>query len=289
MISVKKDFKDIPGSLGKRTDPHPKRDIKCKFEDDVRIKLSAVYHDKCAYCESKDHLEIEHYRPKGKVSKDNEHKGYYWLAYEWSNLLLACRGCNNGKDAKGTKFPLDVGGKRVYSPPNDRSQWVSDSETCLNEKPLLLNPEIDTPEDQLEFLYDGLVREIEGKKEGEGKERGKETIIICNLNRDSLRLNKRKKIIDETIRDLIYQSYQLHKRCDNIESIDMNDFRLAYRLIFNKIKLGMESKSEFSRLYFYFYNNFNDFLDENDEIKNKLVDLKKIIKEAFAMFKQGVL
>ncbi len=62
--------------------------------------------DKCCFCESKvahiDAGDVEHYRPKGE-SKQTESDpvnklGYYWLAYEWDNLLIACQRCNRREE-----------------------------------------------------------------------------------------------------------------------------------------------------------------------------------------------
>ena len=71
-------------------------------DDEVRETLKTLYNSKCGYCEgeikvSNSTPRIEHYRPKNGIkgiSKD-KHKGYYWLGYEWTNLLLACEVCNN--------------------------------------------------------------------------------------------------------------------------------------------------------------------------------------------------
>src|SRR5215472_5170548 len=64
---------------------------------------------RCAYCESPvtstDFGDAEHYRPKGAVTGEDRkaveyggapHPGYYWLAYDWRNLLPACGQCNSG-------------------------------------------------------------------------------------------------------------------------------------------------------------------------------------------------
>lgn len=63
---------------------------------DVQHALSQLFHAKCAYCESQlgDALEVEHFRPKGGVTEEPSHFGYWWLAHSWTNLLPACPGCN---------------------------------------------------------------------------------------------------------------------------------------------------------------------------------------------------
>jgi hypothetical protein len=67
------------------------------------------------------------------------------------------------------------------------------------EEPFLLHPEIDEPKTFLSV-------EIANKNEGtalkglDGKnERGKQTIKICNLNREYLKLARKKNVIDEFV------------------------------------------------------------------------------------------
>ncbi|TBA20972.1 hypothetical protein ELH66_08155 [Rhizobium ruizarguesonis] len=63
---------------------------------DVKAALLDLFNDKCAYCELElgDALNVEHFRPKGRVEGEPAHRGYWWLASEWENLLPACNGCN---------------------------------------------------------------------------------------------------------------------------------------------------------------------------------------------------
>lgn len=76
----------------------------------VKNALIKAQHGKCAFCESKirhvDHGDVEHYRPKGGFRQSSneplEQPGYFWLAYVWENLFLACALCN--QSFKGTCF-----------------------------------------------------------------------------------------------------------------------------------------------------------------------------------------
>jgi uncharacterized protein (TIGR02646 family) len=95
----------------------------------VRESLDGAHRAKCCYCESIVSLDVEHFRPKNH---------YYWLAYEWSNLLLACRKCN---ELKGTKFPLEIEEHRALSQEDD----------CSRELPLFLDPATDSPEAHIEW------------------------------------------------------------------------------------------------------------------------------------------
>lgn len=166
----------------------------------VLPELERIYHGKCAYCESRTRhvatLQVEHYRPCRKVAEDDEHEGYYWLGYEWSNLLLACPKCN-GRSGKGNKFPIK--GKRVYLPPTD-SDGILDRNRChpkrpplCDEKPLLLNPETDEP--ALHFVFDKHCKIIGIT------DRGKATIRICRLDRELLN-RERRKVVDRFIREI---------------------------------------------------------------------------------------
>lgn len=179
--------------------------------DFIKEQLLAFFHGKCAYCE--DFMgnekingkpdwdwETEHYRPKAGVAEHATHSGYYWLAYECTNLLLACNACNHWS-RKGNHFPIEVEGNRLTEVDFiENENLIIDS---LNiylphfqlEQPILLNPVIDTPKDFLEFFADGTVR---GKNH-----RGDVSIQIYGLDRQTLR-TKRKKIVDRIRKSLAF-------------------------------------------------------------------------------------
>ena len=59
--------------------------------------LGRSHHVKCCYCEMKIPIpyassHIEHFRPKAysqqKEGSEKRYPGYFWLAYEWTNLSL---------------------------------------------------------------------------------------------------------------------------------------------------------------------------------------------------------
>jgi hypothetical protein len=84
--------------------------------------LEHVFYSKCAYCEweiLRFPGDAEHFRPKGAVKRKTAsgrfekplcriddpvtggvlrwvHPGYFWLAYDWRNLVPACQACNSG-------------------------------------------------------------------------------------------------------------------------------------------------------------------------------------------------
>lgn len=113
----------------------------------VKQALFAAQHGKCFLCESKfEHVaygDVEHFRPKGGYAqKDGDalgKPGYYWLAYEWDNLLLSCQICN--QQFKKNFFPL--------SNPPARARSHKDDLTA--EQPLLINPTLEDPERIVSF------------------------------------------------------------------------------------------------------------------------------------------
>ena len=95
--------------------------------------LFTLSNGKCGYCEVNVLAvysgDVEHYRPKKKVTEDPAHPGYYWLAYDPTNYVPVCQNCN-GARAKANHFPLEAGSPRAYSPADD----------ITKERPLLINP-----------------------------------------------------------------------------------------------------------------------------------------------------
>ena len=127
--------------------------------------------------------EAEHYRPKNAVTTEVDgkavkvtqanglpHPGYYWLAYDWRNLLPSCQVCNN---AKSSQFPIT--GKRVFDPQEGPDPATLDK----IEKPLLLNPYRDHPGEHLNFGIDGQIAHL--------TEEGRNSITVYDLDRGILR------------------------------------------------------------------------------------------------------
>ena len=213
---------------------------------EVVRELKKIYNGKCAYCESKVEyiatLQVEHYRPKGKVDDEINHHGYYWLGYEWSNLLLVCPKCN-GKNAKGNQFPID--GIRVFV----HTKKIYPHKTSLaNEKPLLLNPELDNPREH--FIFDEY-----GKIEGITV-RGKRTVKICKLDRKELNIVRRKKIIDNTF----IQLKRLIVGFESKESMPGKTFISMLKIIFKELANRQNSYHSYALLGWYMFYNFDKFV-----------------------------
>lgn len=164
-----------------------------RYKDaEVKEQLERLFHGKCAYCESfyagTQPVDVEHYRPKGEIEEVAGHRGYWWLAMDWENLLPSCIDCNRrrrqrsplsraGKPlrliagagfseseevqtGKASSFPLATEAGRAQLP----------ADALDREKRLLIDPTRDDPAAHLSFNLDndhtiGLVLPIVGNGE----------------------------------------------------------------------------------------------------------------------------
>ena len=159
----------------------------------VARALSALFHRKCAYCESVighvQPVDIEHFRPKAAILIDGElqYPGYYWLASDWDNLLPSCIMCNrpNRHEGAGPADAEELLGKGNQFPVRDEGRRVRHSSGHLpSEQALLLDPCADRPEDHLEFDDEGSVRPT--LVQGLESDRGEQTIQVVGLRRPDL-------------------------------------------------------------------------------------------------------
>ncbi len=266
MIKADKDYQDIPHILASVGNDSTKTEPSIFGHPAVREKLRSIYHDKCAYCESEinffsSHVIIDHYRPQSR---------YYWLAYEWSNLLPACEKCSR---SKGNQFPVSDERNRITSPQN-RREWPANSVSFSAEKPLLLNPEIDNPEDYLAFYPDGRIYAI-----GDNI-KGNTTIHILNLNRAELVL-QRKKLIDNYLLLFERQLVQLFKLGHLREDIETDSLlNLAFGHPFNDLLKQTQPQAEYALLARNMVRSFSSFFI--DSAKN--TEQKQALEKAFESF-----
>ncbi|NMM49840.1 HNH endonuclease family protein [Marinigracilibium pacificum] len=276
MRSVKKSKKNIPPSLKSRECFESLKKIynqgkgPCKDQidsniyraKDVIVKLSNLYKDKCAYCEQKEpDFEIEHYRPKRRLAKiDNndgiQHPGYYWLSYEWTNLIPACHDCNKS-GVKGNRFPiLNNRLKNPITKENtiDLSANDFESDHLKDEQALLIHPEENgfNPYNYFKFNSKGEIIPC-AKKETIEFIRAQKTIEIVNLNRFKLHIMQRKKEIQNL-------KYQLKGLLLNfVHDVYINESRAFNRLkndyfrILKQINQKTKPRNEFSFFWEYVY------------------------------------
>jgi hypothetical protein len=164
-------------------------EFNAKLWGELKEYLVELFDGKCAYCEASfRHVawgDIEHFRPKKKVSDKQSqaiidersgqpHRGYYWLAYEITNLLPSCQRCNQAR-GKMNQFPV-VAGTRISTPEDD----------LASEKPLLLNPYQKDPTPVLKFIPTfGTVGAVDAI--------GETSIRVYNLMREELIEDRRQQ------------------------------------------------------------------------------------------------
>ncbi len=140
--------------------------------DEVRDALFNSQKKKCCYCErkraKKREFDGEHFRPKLEITEDRNHWGYWWLAYEWSNIFYACKVCN--QQYKKNHFPVN----------GIRAREESDS---LNvEEAVLINPESENPEQFIGFDWQKSYYKYVLAVGLDHENRGYQNIVIFGLN-----------------------------------------------------------------------------------------------------------
>lgn len=156
-----------------------------EIDKELKKYLHEVFHGKCGYCETKIESPelgtVDRYRPNNGVRDKNEYHQdlYWWLTFEWNNLIYSCKECNQ---FKGNYFPIK--GRRA----------LNENDGYENEHRMLLNPYLDEPGNHLRYEdndrghIDALTDE------------GNQTIELLRLNRTDLvegRKRARKQLLDE--------------------------------------------------------------------------------------------
>jgi len=218
---------------------------------EVTDKLHESHHGKCCYCERKRdrkrEMDVEHYRPKGGVDNDEDHLGYWWLAFTWENLLWSCKTCN--QKHKKTEFTLLPGGTRGYQEDHD----------LKIERPCLINPKNEDPIRFISFHHDSyggryFIRAIPrlGMSYNDTL-RADETIRVVGLNRKEPGydlIEERGKAVEGT--SFFINVYNILRAKDALNSVDL-EHRQAYLDIINssseKIKGYINSDRVFSGVY----------------------------------------
>ena len=188
---------------------------------EVKNALRTAHNDKCCYCETifsaSSYGAVEHYRPKGAVKEGKKKKfpGYYWLAYDFTNLLYICERCNTNK---GSKFPL--------MDPSKRANNHNDS--IAGELPYFLHPGFEDPAIHLKFINDAPVAL---------SPRGSKMIEIMELDRLELVENRNKTLqILEALMDLA--------RVTHHQNRDMG----LYNKTLDSIRKYLSLKSEYTAM-----------------------------------------
>lgn len=163
---------------GRKTRPAVRPDIYSGANFGIKGRYyfgaDSPFRGKCAYCEQQIAVprsqpgDLDHFRPHGAVCDienkkiydgEEKHPGYYWLAYDWRNLLPCCASCNGlVREAdgtligKGARFP--VVGNHATSPGEE-----------VDEDALLLHPVFDDPLKHLKLDENGTFHKLTARGE----------------------------------------------------------------------------------------------------------------------------
>jgi len=230
---------------GAQKDSYPFSSYKGK---DVVEQLELLFGKKCAYCETKyaagGPLHVEHHRPKAGVTGDASHRGYWWLASDWTNLLPSCTDCNcerwqrTVEDApefadelrpdaflygKGNRFPL-IGPYRAKGP---RSKYQ-------NEDALLIDPTRRDPELHIGWAIikdRSFATPLWDKTRGVADPYGLFSVRIYGLNRPDL-IDARTEILG----DIRLRVNRLRKRIAQATSMTTEDLEEATADLIGEIR-----------------------------------------------------
>lgn len=141
----------------------------------AKDQLLRESHQKCAYCEAPTSVvaygDVEHYRPKSL---------YWWLAYCYENYLASCQLCNQkfkrdhfptrrqqqpiapvAVQATSTDQELEQSAGQLTPDPLDTIAVALFEEWHRQERPLLLNPYVDSPEEYFGWRADKNLKEVD--------------------------------------------------------------------------------------------------------------------------------
>ena len=200
-------------------------------DPNVKKFLYESQHGKCCYCErkrDKREADVEHFRPKAEVDGAENHPGYWWLAYSWENLLIACKTCN--QEYKKSEFPLKDESKRAYTEKSDIDK----------EEPIMINPLKEDPELLIDYDFSAEA-EFPGKfmVKAVGKcIRGKKTVDdLTGINDENVMLRRGDKL-------------EYYEMCVDLRNAGNGKLRSS---IDKRVQDCISSRSEFSgfaRFYF---------------------------------------
>ena len=218
---------------------------------EVKKDLSRFQHGKCCFCErgrdANREADVDHFRPK--LAHNNkpaaEHNGYWWLAYDWENLFFVCSTCNSAY--KKNSFPLINEEDRAFDKDSDLSQ----------ERPYLLNPVLDNPEQFIIYDYTtNPLMPVPVSSANDNDDRGKKTIELLGLN-------KRTELITDRAEKL--RNMDLCAKAINYMEMSDKDFGNQFEHQIGSLKSHTNPKSNYAGFSRFYYNQvgLDKYFDNN--------------------------
>jgi uncharacterized protein (TIGR02646 family) len=193
----------------------------------VKQALIKAQHQKCCFCERLIGTDgdVEHFRPKQAYKQATgealQYPAYYWLAYEWENLYLACTGCNQRH--KQNLFPLQN--------PDERA--TNHKQSIEQEKPIFIDFGKENPEEFIGFRGE-VAYAISGNQ------RGQVTIDSLKLNNIDRTLLEQRL---EHLADLKILSNLLDIAASQPENLELQDLAKKAK---DRLESAIFDKAEFT-------------------------------------------
>ena len=178
-----------------------------KLWSDLGKVIRHIENEKCWYCEmgeTRSDMPVDHFRPKNSVAECDDHPGYYWLAFEWTNFRFSCTYCNSRRVDVETS-----GGKQDHFPllvPAARRMSSSDK---TKEHPVLLDPCVLKDTKLLTYHKNGLPAAKTTDRDSDEYQRVHKSIELYHL--DHYRVSRKRKTIAAKIEEYV-------QRVEDIES-----------------------------------------------------------------------
>jgi hypothetical protein len=229
----------------------------------LKHELSKVFHGKCWYTEAPQDMagtdsDVDHFRPKNAVrgvkrtkadGTEEEHPGYWWLAFEASNYRFSCIIANRPRRDLETGL---VGGKVDEFPIWDEKLRCWKKTDCIDdEQPSLIDPCKSTEVALLMFAENGEITTRYSKDDKKRLfEKADNSIKLYHLNHTNF-VKARLEIRDE-LEKHIKDARRYYKKLDKGDAT--NDH--AYERAIEQIRKTISIKSPFSGFAYAFIQKF---------------------------------
>ncbi|MBB5411041.1 uncharacterized protein (TIGR02646 family) [Paraburkholderia sp. HC6.4b] len=246
---------------------------------DVKATLNQLFGGKCAYCESSYKatapMDVEHFRPKGEVEDEPHHRGYWWLAANWENLLPSCIDCNRRRNhrvlVQGMTLEQLAAEREVLVGKQDQfpitgHRAFNEGDDCTLEAPLLIDPTSVDPSTHLTWSFDqNLSVAVPVVGEGHEDPVGIATIYTFALNRQGL-VEARTEVLTALQTKMVTIRKTLSKAAAKTDEDARNDLiELAVDLIKQVRQFGDTSKEYSAFVNAFFRDQLDTLIEEYEE------------------------
>ena len=217
-------------------------DKRASIWQEIKDVLAEYSHSKCWYCESRQDRsdnDVDHFRPKGRVAECQEHKGYWWLAFNWMNYRFSCTYCNRRRRDRVTGHS---GGKQDHFPLLDEENRACCREDDLEvEQPCLLDPTDEADPGLLWFnQYGEAVPRYDEQRHLRLYQRARMSIELYHLNLGKTRT--RRMVLYTYIERLVGSGGRYFTKYASGDQ----DMEYAFKEIIKDLRATLDKKAEFS-------------------------------------------